>query len=126
MSNAVVQADGLRKSYPSGRGGARAVQALDGLSFQVPAGSVFALLGPNGAGKTTTVRILTTLARPDAGRASVAGADVLTEPGLVRSLIGAVSQHTGTVGLLSGQENLELQGKLYGLRGRALRRRVSE
>jgi ABC-2 type transport system ATP-binding protein len=130
--NAVVQADGLRKTYQRGRPGAGArgkagtVRALDGLSFQVPAGAVFALLGPNGAGKTTTVRILTTLARPDSGSASVAGFDVLADASRVRSLIGAVSQHSGAVALLSGQENLELQAKLYGVRGRAMRRRVAE
>jgi ABC-2 type transport system ATP-binding protein len=124
MSNdAVVQAEGLRKSYG---GRQQRVQALDGLSFQVPAGSVFALLGPNGAGKTTTVRILTTLAKPDAGRASVARIDVLSAPGRVRSVIGAVSQHSGAVALLSGQENLELQAGLYGMRGRGMRRRVAE
>src|SRR5215813_12307611 len=66
-SNAVVEAHGLRKTYKPD------IRALDGLSFEVAAGSVFALLGPNGAGKTTTVRILTTLSRPDEGTATVAG-----------------------------------------------------
>jgi ABC-2 type transport system ATP-binding protein len=116
----VVEAEGLRKTYKSD------VRALDGLSFSVTEGSVFALLGPNGAGKTTSVRILTTLARPDQGRATVAGIDVLRRPGQVRSVIGSVSQHTGAVGLLTGQENLSLQGSLYGMRGKDLRRRVSE
>ncbi|MBO0786515.1 MAG: ATP-binding cassette domain-containing protein [Actinobacteria bacterium] len=113
-----VEAEGLRKAYKGD------VKALAGLSLSVPPGSVFALLGPNGAGKTTTVRILTTLARPDAGRAAVAGIDVLGQPGRVRSVIGAVSQHSSAVSLLTGRENLALQGKLYGLRGRELRRRV--
>jgi len=115
-----VEAEGLRKTYKGD------VLALDGLSFSVSAGTVFALLGPNGAGKTTTVRILTTLSRPDGGRATVAGIDVLSHPGRVRSVIGAVSQHTGAVGQLTGQENLMMQGSLYGIRGRELRRRVSE
>jgi ABC-2 type transport system ATP-binding protein len=119
-SNAVVEAHGLRKSYKPD------VTALDGLSFSVAAGSVFALLGPNGAGKTTTVRILTTLSRPDEGTASVAGIDVLSQPGLVRSSIGSVSQHSGAMGLLTGQENLTIQGRLYGMRGAGLRRRVSD
>jgi ABC-2 type transport system ATP-binding protein len=118
-SSAIIEAEGLRKTYkPS-------VRALDGLSFSVPVGSVFALLGPNGAGKTTTVRILTTLARPDSGSARVAGIDVLADPGRVRSVIGAVSQHSGAVSLLSGRENLALQGKLHGMRGRALHSQVT-
>jgi ABC-2 type transport system ATP-binding protein len=116
----VIEAEGLRKTYKGG------VRALDGLSFAVPAGTIFALLGPNGAGKTTTVRILTTLSQPDEGAARVAGVDVLRQPGKVRSLIGSVSQHTGSVNLLTGQENLMMQGSLYGMRGRELRRRVAE
>ena len=116
---AVVEASGLRKTYKGD------VLALDGLSFSVVAGSIFALLGPNGAGKTTTVRILTTLARPDAGSATVAGLDVLSQPGLVRSVIGSVGQHTGAVPQLTGQENLFMQGSLHGMRGRQLRRRVA-
>jgi len=119
-SNAVVEAHGLRKTYKPD------IRALDGLSFQVAAGGVFALLGPNGAGKTTTVRILTTLSRPDEGAARVAGIDVLSQPGLVRSAMGSVSQHTGAIGQLTGQENLTMQGKLYGMRGQGLRRRVSD
>src|SRR5215813_7997349 len=119
-SNAVVEAHGLRKTYKPD------IRALDGLSFEVAAGSVFALLGPNGAGKTTTVRILTTLSRPDEGTATVAGIDVLSKPGLVRSAMGSVSQHTGAIAQLTGQENLTMQGKLYGMRGKGLRRRVSD
>jgi len=119
-NNGIVQADGLRRTYKGD------VRALDGLSFSVAAGSVFALLGPNGAGKTTTVRILTTLSRPDSGRACVAGLDVLRQPRRVREVIGAVSQASSAVSLLSGQENLALQGKIHGMRGRELRRRVAE
>ena len=118
-----VEAGELRKSYRSRAG---EVRALDGLTFSVAPGSVFALLGPNGAGKTTAVRILTTLSRPDAGRAAVAGIDVLAHPGRVRQVIGVVSQHSGTVGLLTGQENLALQGRLYGVPPRELKRRVAE
>ncbi len=117
---AVVQAEGLEKSYKGD------VRALDGLSFRAAPGSIFALLGPNGAGKTTTVRILTTLSRPDAGSASVAGIDVLRRPGQVRSVIGSVSQHSGAVPQLTGQENLTMQGSLHGMRGTRLRRRVAE
>ncbi|HEX5190587.1 MAG TPA: ATP-binding cassette domain-containing protein [Streptosporangiaceae bacterium] len=119
-TTAMVQAEGLQKTYKGD------VRALDGLSFRATAGSIFALLGPNGAGKTTTVRILTTLARPDAGSASVAGIDVLRRPGQVRSVIGSVSQHTGAVPQLTGKENLTMQGSLHGMRGTQLRRRVAE
>jgi ABC-2 type transport system ATP-binding protein len=122
-----VEAEDLRKSYKAGRAkGGNRVQALDGLSFSVAAGTVYALLGPNGAGKTTAVRILTTLSRPDQGRASVAGIDVLARPAQVRSVIGAVSQHSGAVGLLTGAENLALQGGIHGMGGRELRTRVAE
>ncbi len=119
---AVVAAE-LRKTYRSRAG---EVRALDGLSFSVPAGSVFALLGPNGAGKTTAVRILTTLSRPDAGRATVAGIDVLAQPARIRSVIGVVSQHSGAVSPLTGYENVALQGKMYGVPRQELRRRVPE
>ena len=81
-----IEADGLVKTYPKG------VTALDGLSFAVAPGSVFALLGPNGAGKSTAVKILTTLATPDAGRATVAGIDVIANPDHVRRTIGVVAQ----------------------------------
>jgi ABC-2 type transport system ATP-binding protein len=118
-----VEACELRKSY-GGRGSE--VRALDGMSFTADAGTVFALLGPNGAGKTTTVRILTTLSRPDAGRAVVAGIDVLRRPARVRSVIGTVSQHSGAVGLLTGYENLVLQGRIYAMPRRELRRRAAE
>src|SRR5215468_5106744 len=106
-SNAVVEAHGLRKTYKPD------VRALDGLSFEVAAGSVFALLGPNGAGKTTTVRILTTLSRPDEGTATVAGVDVLSVPRHAPSDICSISQRTGRIDQLTGQEYLTLQGKLY-------------
>ena len=122
-ATSAVEASGIRKSY--GRRGGE-VRALDGLSFTAAAGTIFALLGPNGAGKTTTVRILTTLSRPDAGRAVVAGIDVLKRPARVRSVIGTVSQHTGAVGLLTGYENLVLQGRVYGMPRRELRHRAAE
>ena len=119
-SAGLVEASGLRKTYKPD------VRALDGLTFSVAAGSIYALLGPNGAGKTTTVRILTTLSHPDAGSARVAGIDVLRRPARVRSVIGCVSQHSGAVDQLTGQENLTMQGRLYGMRGKDLRGRVAE
>jgi ABC-2 type transport system ATP-binding protein len=87
---------------------------------------VFGLLGPNGAGKSTTVRILTTLARPDAGSARVAGLDVLAEPVRVRHAIGVVGQKHGCDPEATGRENLVLQGELYGITGAELARRVAE
>jgi ABC-2 type transport system ATP-binding protein len=117
---ATIEAEGLVKTYPNG------VRALDGVGFSVEPGTVFGLLGPNGAGKSTTVKILTTLSRPDAGRATVAGRDVLREPAAVRAAIGVVSQKHAVDGEATGRENLQLQGHLHGLGGRALRARVDE
>jgi ABC-2 type transport system ATP-binding protein len=113
-----IQAADLVKTY-SGE-----VRALDGLSLDVQAGTIFALLGPNGAGKSTTVKILTTLTRPDAGTAQVAGADVLREPDRVRRSIGVVAQRSGVDLEATGRENLMLAGQLYGLGGRALAAQV--
>jgi ABC-2 type transport system ATP-binding protein len=116
MTNA-IEADGLIKNYGE-------VRALDGLSFSVESGTVFGLLGPNGAGKSTTVKVLTTLANPDEGKASVAGHDVLREPSRVRRSIGVVAQRSGVDRDLTGRENVKLQGHLQGMRGRELDRRV--
>jgi ABC-2 type transport system ATP-binding protein len=102
------------------------VRALDGLSFIVEAGAIFALLGPNGAGKSTTVKILNTLSRPDSGSARVAGFDVLAEPERVRRAIGCVAQKSGVDAEATGRENLTLQGRIHGLRGQRLKDRVAE
>jgi len=115
-----VEARDLAKTYPGG------VKALAGLSITVQPGEVFGLLGPNGAGKSTTVKVLTTLARPDAGSATVAGHDVLRHPQRVRRRIGVVSQRSGADPAATGRDNLTLQGHLYGMRGRELRQRVRE
>ena len=117
MTNA-IEARGLVKTYPGN------VQALNGLSISVEAGTIFGMLGPNGAGKSTTVKILTTLARPNAGSARVAGYDVLEQPGDVRRAIGVVGQKSGFDREATGRENLRLQGQLYGMGGRELERRV--
>jgi ABC-2 type transport system ATP-binding protein len=114
-----IEASGLEKRYGD-------VQALAGLSFAVPEGTVFGLLGPNGAGKSTAVKILTTLSRPDAGSARVAGRDVLAEPDAVRRSIGVVAQQSGVDRDATGRENLRLQGQVYGLRGQELEKRVDE
>ncbi|AHH14850.1 putative ABC transporter, ATP-binding protein [Nocardia nova SH22a] len=107
MPDAIV-AEGLVKKY--GR-----LVALDGLDLSVPEGTVTALLGPNGAGKTTTVRVLTTLLVPDAGKATVAGIDVLREPQRLRAHIGASGQYAAVDEYLTGFENLEMVGRLYHL-----------
>ncbi len=114
-----IVVEGLEKRYGE-------VEALAGVSFAVHEGEVFGLLGPNGAGKSTTVRVLATLTRPDAGRAEVAGHDVLRDPGAVRRSIGYVPQESGVDTYGTGRENLTLQGRVQGLRGKELRRRVEE
>ena len=116
---AAVFAAGLEKSYPGG------VKALDGVSLQVAQGEVFALLGPNGAGKSTTVKVLTTLSRPDKGSASVAGLDILNQAAAVRRSIGVVGQRSAVDGTATGRENLALQARIFGFRGRVLRDRVN-
>ena len=88
------------------------VRALNGVSFDVPTGTVLGLLGPNGAGKTTAVRILTTILKPDSGRAVVAGHDVATDPESVRRNIGLAGQYAAVDENLTGQENLTLVGRL--------------
>jgi len=87
---------------------------------------IYGLLGPNGAGKSTTVKILTSLARPDSGEARVEDVDVLARPGQVRHMIGVVAQRSGADPTATGRENLILQGRLYGLRGAAVRARADE
>jgi ABC-2 type transport system ATP-binding protein len=114
-----IVAEGLDKRY-------KTVQALDGLSFSVREGEVFGLLGPNGAGKSTTVRILTTLTRPDSGRAVVAGEDVVRNPNGVRRSTGYVAQQSGVDPEATGRENLLLQGRIHGMSGEPLRTRVDE
>src|ERR687885_3000964 len=114
-----IAAQDLRKRYGS-------VQALDGVTFDVRDGEVFGLLGPNGAGKSTTVRVLTTLTKPDSGHALVAGHDVVRHPNRARRAIGYVPQDSGVDREATGRENLMLQGRIYGMRGAELRRRVEE
>jgi ABC-2 type transport system ATP-binding protein len=115
-----VEARQLIKTYSGD------VTALSGMDITVEPGTVFGLLGPNGAGKSTTVKILTTLARPDSGSATVAGHDVLRHPDRVRRAIGVVAQNSGADPVATGRENLQLQGRLYGLKGRAVSARVDE
>lgn len=113
-----INVEGVSKRYGD-------VQALDDVSLTAPPGQVFGLLGPNGAGKTTLVRILTTLATADEGTASVAGINV-RDAGRLRANIGLAGQYAAVDELLTGTENLELVGGLYGLAGRQARSRAAE
>jgi ABC-2 type transport system ATP-binding protein len=115
----IVEARGLVKTYGT-------VRALDGLDLAVAEGSVLGLLGPNGAGKTTAVSILTTLATPDAGSATVAGADVVAEPARVRERIGVAGQYASVDEHLTGVENLEMIGRLHHLGRREAKSRARE
>jgi ABC-2 type transport system ATP-binding protein len=120
--NAIV-AEGLVKIYRSRKS---EVRALDGIDLAVGEGSVLGLLGPNGAGKTTAVRILATLLRPDAGRATVAGHDVVRDAQQVRSIIGLSGQYAAVDENLTGRENLVLFGRLYQLTKQDATRRAAE
>ncbi|HZL04211.1 MAG TPA: ATP-binding cassette domain-containing protein [Coriobacteriia bacterium] len=114
-----INAQGLVKHYGS-------VTALDDVDVSVPTGTVLGLLGPNGAGKTTVVRILATLLRPDAGRAEVAGVDVLADPAGVRRRIGLSGQYAAVDEYLTGFENLDMIGRLYHLGRKVSRARARE
>jgi ABC-2 type transport system ATP-binding protein len=118
MADAIV-AEGLVKTYGS-------VRALDHLDLRVPEGTVLGLLGPNGAGKTTCVRILATLLRPDEGRVTVGGIDVLAHPQQVRQIIGLSGQFAAVDENLTGFENLEMIGRLYQLGKSTARQRARE
>ncbi|MCL2732895.1 MAG: ATP-binding cassette domain-containing protein, partial [Actinomycetia bacterium] len=119
MDSPIVSAQGLRKRFGD-------VEALAGLDLAVPPGTVYGLLGPNGVGKSTAVRILSTLTRPTAGRATVAGFDVGQHPGKVREVIGLAGQHAAMDEKLTGRENLRVFGRLARLGRRGARRRAGE
>jgi ABC-2 type transport system ATP-binding protein len=118
-TDAAVRAEALVKTFGSTR-------ALDGIDLEIPTGTVLGLLGPNGAGKTTAVRILTTLLRPDSGRAWVAGHDVLAEPDAVRRSIGLSGQYAAVDENLTGFENLYMVGRLYGMNKARARTRADQ
>jgi daunorubicin resistance ABC transporter ATP-binding subunit len=119
MGDIAVEARGLRKAFGE-------VQALDGLSLAAPAGFVLGLLGPNGSGKTTTVSILATSLRPDSGRATVGGLDVVTKAAQVRRVIGLAGQFAAVDPNLTGRENLRLIGRLSRIGRRQARVRADE
>jgi ABC-2 type transport system ATP-binding protein len=119
MTDPMIEARDVAKRFGKTR-------ALAGVSFEVGKGTVLGLLGPNGAGKTTMIRVLTTLLRPDAGQARVAGFDVVTDGQRVRSVIGLAGQYAAVDEMLTGRENLELVGLWYHLPRREYRRRAQE
>ncbi len=116
MPNPIIEAEGLVKVF------GRKLRALDGLTLTVEPGGVHGLLGPNGAGKTTLIRVLATLLAPDAGSARVAGVDVASHPAQVRTRIGLAGQSAAVDEHLTGRENVQMVGRLYGLPRREARR----
>ena len=114
-----ISVSGLVKSFGE-------VRALDGVSFDAAPGTVLGLLGPNGAGKTTAVRVLTTLLKPDAGGARVAGLDVVRDAAKLRQQIGLAGQYAAIDENLTGLENLTMVGRLYGMSRADAKRRGSE
>jgi len=118
-TESMIQAEGLTKRYGE-------TQALAGIDLDVRAGSILGVLGPNGAGKTTAVRILTTLALPDSGRAVVAGYDVVSEAAMVRRNIGVAAQYATLDDALTGRQNLVMVGELSGLKRSTAKVRATE
>jgi ABC-2 type transport system ATP-binding protein len=119
MNNPAIKVDNLRKNF-------RELQAVQGISFEVRAGEIFSLLGPNGAGKSTTISMLSGLLEPTDGDALVMGHSIRRESTAARAALGVVPQDIALYPDLSARENLTFWGKMYGLRGAALRRRVDE
>lgn len=119
MARPAITVRNLHKSYGK-------LKVLNGVSFNVPKGSIVALLGPNGAGKTTTVRILSTLLMPDKGTATINGYDVLKDADKVHSSIGLTGQYAAVDGYLSGEENLLLMGRLYRMGLQETKQRAKE
>jgi ABC-2 type transport system ATP-binding protein len=119
MTKPAILVEGLTKNFGN-------VEALKGIDFEVPAGTIFGLLGPNGAGKTTAVRILSTIIKPTSGHASVLGYDVVRRPSDVRLMIGLAGQSAAVDPNLTGRENLKLIGKLAQLPRNAINPRADE
>jgi ABC-2 type transport system ATP-binding protein len=117
-----ITVEDLRKQFDPPKGPV----AVDGVSFRIAEGEIYSLLGPNGAGKTTTISILSCLLKPDGGEARVGGFSVQRESEKVKALIGVVPQDIALYDDLTGRENLAFWGRMYGLRGAALDKRVDE
>jgi ABC-2 type transport system ATP-binding protein len=112
----MIETKGMRKSFRSRDGRTKkTVDAVRGVDLQVCEGEIFGFLGPNGAGKTTTLRMLATLLEPDSGEATIAGANLRTQPGEVRRRIGYVAQGGSTWDDSTAREELVLQARLYGI-----------
>jgi ABC-2 type transport system ATP-binding protein len=114
-----IQVEGLVKSYGE-------LKAVSGVRFRVEQGEIFSLLGPNGAGKTTTISMLCCLLKPDEGDAEIMGHSIRRDPAKVKAVLGFVPQEIALYEDLTARENLSFWGKMYGLRGAALKKRVSE
>ncbi len=118
----MVVVEGLAKHFKDQKG--NIVKAVDGVSFQAEPGKIFGLLGCNGAGKTTAMRMLSTIIKPTAGTATVAGVSILDHPEQVRAQIGFMSTSTALYGRLQSREVIEYFGGLYGLSGARLKERT--
>jgi ABC-2 type transport system ATP-binding protein len=122
----MIETKGLRKSFRSRQGRvAKTVEAVRGVDLSVREGEIFGFLGPNGAGKTTTLRMLATLIEPDDGEATVAGADLRTDPGEVRRRIGYVAQGGSTWDDSTAREELVLHARMYGIGKAEAQRRAA-
>ncbi len=119
----IIETRGLRRTFKSRVGN---VEAVRGVNLSVMAGEIFGFLGPNGAGKTTTLRMLATLLPPSGGDATIAGCDLLKDPGKVRERIGFVGQMGGTDPAITGRKELQFQARLYGMSAAEARTRTNE
>jgi ABC-2 type transport system ATP-binding protein len=119
METTAIEVNDLHKTFGE-------MHAVDGASFSVRQGEIFSLLGPNGAGKTTTLSMLSCLLRPSQGDALICGHSIRRAPGAVKAMLGVVPQEIALYEDLSARENLTFWGKMYGLSGAELRRRVDE
>ncbi|MGD8474649.1 MAG: ABC transporter ATP-binding protein, partial [Anaerolineae bacterium] len=119
MTETAIQLENLTRDFES-------VRALDGLSLEVPAGTIFGFLGPNGAGKTTTIRLLLGLLEPTVGRAVVLGYDAQNQAHEIRARSGALLEHSGVYEHLSAEDNLEFYARVYQLPQSERRARIQE
>src|SRR6187431_3507661 len=122
-SGPMIETHDLRRTFKSRK---TEVEAVRGVDLSVGTGEIFGFLGPNGAGKTTTLRMLATLIEPTAGEATVAGADLRRQPGLVRQRIGYVPQGGSTDPTETGRGELVIQGRLYGMNAADAKARAAE